>query len=142
MQAEREICVGVSQMETMPFNVPVTQRVEVRSAGNRQHSTELSLPSKSQTKKINSLILFVFFITHIQALLSNNFSGFLFILSPVRQVRNGTVLTNAPCICIQKEVRTKWRCEQGNSPQKKTLKKIGSWLHLPVMWNWNRNSLP
>jgi len=33
-------------METMPLRVPVTQRVEVRSPGNTQHSTELSLPSE------------------------------------------------------------------------------------------------
>ena len=40
-------------METMPLSVPVTQRVEVRSAGNRQHSTELSLFSEQSYKHIN-----------------------------------------------------------------------------------------
>jgi hypothetical protein len=89
--------VGVSQMETMPFSVPVTHRVEVRSAGNRQHSTELSLPSKSRPKKRsrngNSLIFFVlFYITHIGVALKEQFSmvvpsGFLFTLSPVGQVQ-------------------------------------------------------
>jgi hypothetical protein len=55
LQADRAICVGVSQIVTIPLRVPVTQSVEVRSAGNRQHSTELSLLSVN--KKIQKILM-------------------------------------------------------------------------------------